>query len=242
MDAPFPWLEDELSAGVSEFWRLREEQGKTQKDGDGVQDTGMRSSVTGGKHLGPIEQMVVRIFRECGVPAAHIHAKHRNYLPGYYRESKNWDIVVHNGVHLIAVVEFKSQVGSFGNNQNNRIEEAIGQAVDLWKLSEADGFGPLPAWFAYFMLLEDSPKVLKPVRKKKMIVDPLEVFQKTSYVDRYQLAFQRMRRERLLDAAALIVADKEAGGWRAPSPDLSIRSFATAIAARVAWVDEATNG
>ena len=34
---------------------------------------------------------------------------------------------------LIAALEFKSQVGpSFGNNFNNRTEEAIGTAHDLW--------------------------------------------------------------------------------------------------------------
>ena len=30
--------------------------------------------------------------------------------------------------HLVAAVEFKSQVGSIGNNFNNRTEEALGNA------------------------------------------------------------------------------------------------------------------
>jgi hypothetical protein len=33
---------------------------------------------------------------------------------------------------LVATVEVKSQVGSFGNNFNNRVEEAIGSATDFW--------------------------------------------------------------------------------------------------------------
>ena len=34
---------------------------------------------------------------------------------------------------LLAAFEFKSQVGpSFGNNFNNRTEEALGSATDLW--------------------------------------------------------------------------------------------------------------
>ncbi len=33
---------------------------------------------------------------------------------------------------LLAGIEFKSQVGSFGNNYNNRTEEAIGSAADIW--------------------------------------------------------------------------------------------------------------
>ena len=44
-----------------------------------------------------------------------------NIVPGYYRASKNWDflVVAPNG-KLIALVEFKSQIGSYGNNFNNR--------------------------------------------------------------------------------------------------------------------------
>lgn len=34
--------------------------------------------------------------------------------------------------NLLAVIEFKSQLGSYGNNFNNRAEEAIGSSVDFW--------------------------------------------------------------------------------------------------------------
>ena len=37
------------------------------------------------------------------------------------------------GGQLIAIVEFKSQVGpSFADSYNNRTEEALGNATDLW--------------------------------------------------------------------------------------------------------------
>jgi hypothetical protein len=54
-------------------------------------------------------------------------------LPGFFRPTKLWDmLVIHEG-KLIAAIELKSQVGpSFGNNFNNRTEEAIGNAHDLW--------------------------------------------------------------------------------------------------------------
>ena len=39
-------------------------------------------------------------------------------------------------------VEFKSQVGpSFGNNFNNRTEEAIGNAEDIWTAYREGRFG-----------------------------------------------------------------------------------------------------
>ena len=55
-------------------------------------------------------------------------------LPGFFRPTKEWDLLVVKDGHLIAVIEAKSQVGpSLGNNFNNRTEEAMGSAIDLWK-------------------------------------------------------------------------------------------------------------
>jgi hypothetical protein len=53
-------------------------------------------------------------------------------LPGFFRPTKEWDLLaIHDG-KLLAVIEAKSQVGpSFGNNFNNRTEEAMGSALDL---------------------------------------------------------------------------------------------------------------
>ena len=54
-------------------------------------------------------------------------------LPGFFRPTKLWDLLIINQGGLVAALELKSQVGpSFGNNFNNRTEEALGTAVDLW--------------------------------------------------------------------------------------------------------------
>jgi hypothetical protein len=46
-------------------------------------------------------------------------------LPGYFRPTKLWDVLVIHDKRLLAAIELKSQVGpSFGNNFNNRTEEA----------------------------------------------------------------------------------------------------------------------
>jgi len=53
-------------------------------------------------------------------------------------------VVIHEG-HLIAAMKFKSQTGpSFGNNFNNRTEEAIGSATDLWASYREGAFKPSP--------------------------------------------------------------------------------------------------
>ena len=62
-----------------------------------------------------------------------IFRKKRLQLPGFFRPTKEWDLVVVKNGHLIAAIEAKSQVGpSFGNNFNNRTEEAMGSALDIW--------------------------------------------------------------------------------------------------------------
>ena len=54
---------------------------------------------------------------------------------------KDWDfLIISLANQLIAAIEFKSQVGSFGNNFNNRTEEALGSAVDLWTAFKEKGF------------------------------------------------------------------------------------------------------
>ena len=62
---------------------------------------------------------------------------------------------------LVTAMEFKSQVGpSFGNNFNNRSEEAIGSATDIWVAYREGRFGKTPTPFlGYFFLLEDCDRV-----------------------------------------------------------------------------------
>ena len=72
-----------------------------------------------------------------GIPAAP------DKLRGHPLHAKNWDIVVTYNDILVAAIECKSQVGSFGSNFNNRTEEAIGNAVDLWRTYEAGLVGTI---------------------------------------------------------------------------------------------------
>lgn len=57
-------------------------------------------------------------------------------VPGYFRQSKNWDIVGNDNFdNQVCAIELKSiNNKSFRKNVNNRLEEAIGCGVDaLWK-------------------------------------------------------------------------------------------------------------
>jgi hypothetical protein len=75
-------------------------------------------------------------------------------------------------------MEFKSQAGkSIGNNVNNRAEEAVGSAKDIWTAFREGHFGrcsPAP-FLGYFFLLEDRTSVKTPVSNKEPYfpVDPV---------------------------------------------------------------------
>ena len=82
------------------------------------------------------------MLSEVGVPEACIYRNRRVQLPGWFRAEKQWDLIVKVKDELVAVLELKSQVGpSFGNNFNNRSEEAIGSATDVWVAYREERFG-----------------------------------------------------------------------------------------------------
>src|SRR5204863_1205851 len=129
-------------------------------------------------------------------------------LPGYYRAEKKWDLIVVSERRLVTAMEFKSQVGpSFGNNFNNRSEEAIGSATDIWVAYREGRFGKVPPPFlGYFFLLEDCDRVRTPVRNQEPYFEVDAAFQKASYSKRYEVLCRRLVRECLYNAACLVMA------------------------------------
>jgi hypothetical protein len=167
-------------------------------------------------------------------------------LPGYYRPEKRWDLVVVSGETLVAAIEFKSQVGpSFGNNFNNRSEEAIGSASDIWVAFREGRFTTASAPFlGYFFLLEDCPRVWSPVRNREPYfqVDPVfagegnekSVSVGVSYVSRYQVLCKRLVMERLYTASCLTLAtNAKPTVVSHPAEDLSFKRFAAALQGHV---------
>jgi Restriction endonuclease XhoI len=164
MRKALPLIDDLLKKAVAHYWRTLNQQSEKQKSGDA--DRGGRAAVTGGKQMDGFCELVQKILVYNELPEASIYTRDRLELPGYFRPTKRWDmLVVHDG-HLIAAIEFKSQLGpSFGNNFNNRTEEALGSAVDLWTAYREGAFGkeqPRP-WLGWVMLLEESPQSMAPV-------------------------------------------------------------------------------
>lgn len=140
--------------------------------------------------------------------------------------------------NLLGSVEFKSQVGpSFGNNYNNRTEEAIGNATDLWTAYREGAFKlSTRPWLGYLFLLEECPKSLSNVGIREPHFPVMDEFRESSYADRYQLLLTKLVRERLYDSACLLLSEATAGvrsgSYREPVAELGFRQFAASFVAK----------
>ena len=233
---------ERFEKAVRNYWLVRTAQKQKQTDA-GRSDAGTRGSVTGGAQMGAMADLVAEIFVEEGFPESSIRRGASLELPGYYRPEKKWDLLVVHEDTLAAAIEFKSQVGpSFGNNFNNRVSEAVGDAQDLWTAYREGRFGDVRPWIAYLFLLEDAPRSSRPVKVTDRFfpVDP--IFRGTSYKDRYEILCRRLVRERLYDAACFVTASEDPSSLiTEPAADLSFSRFAAEIRGRAKALLEIEN-
>lgn len=209
---------DSLSARISDavrhFWTVRSDQATAQKT-RGVKDQGRRAAVTGGAQMDGFIEAISSILAEQGFPVGEEVFTKRSQLdlPGYFRSTKRWDLVVVRDDELVAAMEVKSHIGpSFGNNFNNRTEEALGNAVDIWTAFREKAFQTAPRpWLGYVMMLEDAEESRRPVRIYEPHFPVFPEFQETSYAERYAILLDRLVRERHYDAAALVLSGEESG-------------------------------
>lgn len=125
-------IENEVSSAVAFYWKTRKIQGDKQKTG-GKADAGSRSAVTGGAQLDGFISLFTNTISNAGMKEENIFCHKSIELPGFFRPTKEWDLLVIKDGKLVVAIEAKSQAGpSFGNNFNNRTEEAMGSALDLW--------------------------------------------------------------------------------------------------------------
>ncbi len=222
-----------FEAAVRQYWLVREGQAHRQRESGRV-DAGLRGAVTGGAHMDAMAELMESIFIDAGFEPSNIRRGSAVELPGFFRPEKKWDLVVVHGDALAAAIEFKSQVGpSFGNNYNNRSEEAIGNATDVWTAYREGRFGSVRPWLGYLFLLEDAPGSTRPVRVKQPFFEVDPIFLDASYCKRYEILCRRLILERLYDAACFVTAAADpTSPIHEPAPDLGFAAFANAIRAR----------
>lgn len=76
------------------FWRSRERARRKQAD-TRLPDQGERASVTAGKNMDGFIDLAVDLVRANGLPHASVHLDRALLtLPGYFRPTKLWDLLV----------------------------------------------------------------------------------------------------------------------------------------------------
>ena len=225
-----------LRDAVAHFWAVR-----GRNSAEGVAFAGRRQEVVGGNQFDGFLYTLQQQLIDNGVAADSIFFRRSlTHIPGYYRATKMWDLLVVATGEFQAAVELKAQIGpSFGNNANNRAEEAIGNAVDLWTAYREGAYrANLAPWVGYLFLLEDCEATRRPVRSKEPHFPVFEDFKAASYAKRYELLLRRLVQERQYSGTCLLMSEASRAGashnYTEPASDLSVASFFDGLLRRCA--------
>jgi len=230
-------LDERASRAVAHYWKTREGQRNKQKQ-TGKGDQGLRSAVTGGAQMDGFIDLFTELVTASGIPERYVFRKKAVELPGFFRPTKEWDLLVVREDTLIVAIEAKSQVGpSFGNNFNNRTEEAMGSALDLWTAYREQAYLNSPQPFlGYFFMLEDCAASNRPVKVQEPHFKVFPEYVGASYRRRYELFCRKLVLERHYSAAAFMTSTLDGGiqgRFATPADDLSLERFARVLMAHV---------
>jgi hypothetical protein len=231
--------EPKAREAVKAFWGNRAAAVQRQRE-LGREDQGERAGVTAGKNMDGFIVLLLDVIRANGLTDAHMMLSRRVLcLPGFFRPTKLWDLLVINHGRLVAALELKSQVGpSFGNNFNNRSEEALGTAVDLWTAYREGAFGEAPRpYVGGFILVEDAPESRTPVRDASPHFSTFPEFRSASYLERYNILCRKLMQEQHYTTATLLASPRTAamtGDYSELSELTGLKTFIASFAGHIA--------
>ncbi|NQT09964.1 MAG: restriction endonuclease [Desulfobacteraceae bacterium] len=230
-------IDKHVARAVAHYWLTRKAQKEKQKN-RGVSDAGLRSAVTGGAQMDGFITLFRNLIVDTGIDNHYIHEKKALELPGFFRPTKEWDLLVIKNGQLIVAIEAKSQVGpSFGNNFNNRTEEAMGSALDLWTAFREGAFnGGVQPFLGYFFMLEDCQASNRPVKVREPHFRVFPEFVGASYMKRYELFCRKLILERHYTSASFLTSENDngiKGIYNEPADDLSFKIFAKSLVSHV---------
>lgn len=211
------------------MWGTRDAQPRKQRE-SGRLDAGSRGTATGGRHLDAFGSLLTDLVREAGFTPAGIRFRSGVELPGFHRPTKKWDLVVIRNDRLCAAIELKSMAGSYGKNLNNRSEEALGSATDIWAAFKKGTLGVHQPWLGYIFLIREEEASMVPVgvARTPMKIDP--AFLGNTYIQRYGILCERMVLDRLYTAAAFLASPLAAGGkYTEPREGPGFATFAKSL-------------
>ncbi len=232
--------ETSVADAVRQFWAVQRSQ-QRRRSRTRSSDLG-RQRVVGGKHMAGFEAVLADSLLEAGIPldAVITAGSSDRTLPGYFRATKRWDLLVVSGSRVLAAIELKSISSSFGNNLNNRAEEAIGSTTDFATAFREGTLGNVHRpWIGYVLVMvakSGTGGSLHPVRVDSPHIEPRAEFVDASYIDRGEQLCRALVQERLCDAAWLLVTSVEHGPdgeFSEPAPDLAGGPFIRLLSGHV---------
>jgi len=199
----------------------------------GAHDQGARSQVTGGKHMNVIADVIRDDLISCGFKEDCVYYENGCLrLPGWFRPSKSWDLLAFEDENLLAAIELKSINSSFGNNANNRAEEALGSATDAAHAikNELIPYKTVPPMLGFVLVVRLCDESMKPGNSTQPSIYPVdEVFADSSYMQRLSILCRRLLSERLYQAVWIVGVDPANKIIVEPETDLTYEKFLASI-------------
>jgi hypothetical protein len=86
-------LNAQVSRAVAHYWLTRKKQSRKQAT-SGHSDQGARSAVTGGAQMDRFIKLITDLIIEAGADKSDIFYNKYLELPGFFRPTKEWDLLV----------------------------------------------------------------------------------------------------------------------------------------------------
>ncbi len=234
--------EKRVSEAVKSFWIVREREG-----------------VRSGKTLDAFVDLLKWVVHNNGLPNAKVLTGKKAQIPGFFRPTKSWDLLIMDNNILIAAIELKSIADSFGKNANNRNEEALGSGVDIKEAFEEDAFEGLTRLFTgYLILVEDCAETLNSVKIQMKHFRAMDEFmlnpenrnriyvrndkgeypsiEGISYRNRFDILCRRLMQKNLYTAASVVMSPRSAikdGEYSSITRESGIKAFIASLASHV---------
>jgi hypothetical protein len=195
----------------------------------------------GGRVGGRQEKALVRLVEDelvrAGLDRSTIRRDEAIALPGAYNPApRRWDLLVVEDQVPVAAVSFTAATGpSFGNNFNNRVEQILGDAVNLGRPYEPEALTAFKPCLALCFVLEDCERSTIPVRTRRgHFGDELGLPEEASYKDRYGIFFERLIQDgRYYAICYLASTPSDEPSVSEPRDEMGFSRFARSIADRV---------
>lgn len=201
----------------------------------GGHDQGARAQVTSGKHLDSLAWVIRDDLIEAGFDPYDISVGRGLTIPGWFRPAKDWDMLAFDGNDLLAAIELKSINSSFGNNFNNRAEEAIGSAVDAGYAIKYDlmRYKANPPALGYVLVVKTCEDSASVCQDRRAVYPVDEAFNDASYRERFAVMCRRFLAERIYQAVWIVWVDPDRGEVIEPDPYMSYDRFIETIVSQL---------